>query len=145
MIGNTIWRKIEEKEDMRSSWNPINSPWDNSSDPLLQFSQGDNVSIVKLFLNQQTTFQQNPNFLYIWFWFFSGNFLSFEKLETWLASAFLSKVMSFHGRKLASRSWWQGLPYVDYRKKEVLTEFSKFQSCFIKFFFISSWCWAQMA
>lgn len=43
--------------------------------------------------------------------------LSFEKLETWLASAFLSKVMSSHGKKLASCSWWQGLPYVDCRKK----------------------------
>lgn len=74
---------------------------------------------------------------------FHGSFISFEKLETWLSSAFLSKVMSFHERKLASWSRWQSLPFVDYRKKEVFTEFSEFQSCSIKSFFISNWCWTH--
>lgn len=48
--------------------------------------------------------------------FFAKTFLSFEEMETCLASAFLLKMMSFPGRKLASWSCWQGHSYVDYRK-----------------------------
>lgn len=75
---------------------------------------------------------------------FFQQFLSFEKLETWLASAFLSKVMSSHGRKFMLMVTGPSLCRLQ-EKKEMLTEFSKLQSCSVKSFFISNWCWAQTA